>query len=1201
MMAMLGYHPPVPMEEDQEEEYEDAEEGGDGEEEGQGEDVGGGNANVGDFDEDGNGNDHDHDDELGDAAARLYDDRMRGVYDFKDDDDIYDYNPGKEHDEEDDLDDEDEDETFDPSTDLRRKGKGRVLSSSSRRGSQTRQKQPQQKQKQSSSSKIAKTAGGTADFDEYDELDQVNDALDERYGFRDGNEDDEEDEDDEEEEEGDEEEDAEGEAGVNVDKIPEDIERLLEEAVGSVSGTEISTATTKSRAQRLLLFDDDEGEDDELPDLADTDGFGFVEPGMPGWGGDEGYAVAGMGNKRAKKKKSKQKGQQKDHNRSPEVIALMGKANLAYANQDSAETFRLLHEVIRADFKAADAWRLLAVMHDENGDPKKALQANFVAAHLTPKDGALWIRLAGISMTLNNVADAIYCYSKAISADSTDVEAWFERSLIYSGLRFYQKAIDGFSTVLRYSPNNMKAVQELSRIYLLLKEIPKAISLYESALAADRTQRVLEEQERRAKGLDTNIKGKQPLMITSGGSTSSTTKPFDAMAMGVYEEEGDDEEDEEVIGIIGKDGSIRPAKEVSKGALNVGFEELYNLCELYGEVREFEKAAVAIQNVTLRLCGWSEEDIEGSFRDLRWELDEGVVGVMPVELRVRLGVCRLWVDDAESAKNHFEALFKYTVEDYPELYVEVASAYREKRMFALAVGIYEMLIKFEQTNIPSTWAGMADCFQQLGNFESAVELYLAAIDVETENTDWKLQLAEVYEALGEEEKAKNLLEEVNHISKTENEKAMLIQPRARRSRAVASITTSPAQQPRRRGKGGSRGRGKRGAGNEEDSERIGAMLVPGSEVSLRRRITEDKAIAIAEERLRIRENHELWERMKTLMDRLHEYVRRVDFLRTARQLIIRFQNHRLFYPYKTYVAPKRKPGTENEPNDEPDTFEGLTFDQWYEAFSTYALALTMDGKDEDAYSALKSAFDANVFYHNEKRKINIRLQMIASAICCGNFGRAVDHIRWLTAYRPHDNDMYRLYCAVLQGGSEAISAFASSISQKYFLRQVRALDKMAGKGGAGIGKSPVLLNMYGHILMCARSYTNALMIFAEAVKLSPDDPLINLSIGLGYLHWAMQRRTEKRHWRIAQAFTFLFRYSELRNNDQEACYNIARSFHQIGLKHIAVEYYQKVLDKKVEDPSMDLSREAAYNLSLIYVESGSMGLAQYTLRKYIVI
>lgn len=80
------------------------------------------------------------------------------------------------------------------------------------------------------------------------------------------------------------------------------------------------------------------------------------------------------------------------------------------------------------------------------------------------------------------------------------------------------------------------------------------------------------------------------------------------------------------------------------------------------------------------------------------------------------------------------------------------------------------------------------------------------------------------------------------------------------------------------------------------------------------------------------------------------------------------------------------------------------------------------------------------------------------------------------------------------------------------------------------------------------------------------DPLINLSLGIAFIHRAMNRQTDNRHLQIVQVggveahvavehltpfhsvkgFTFLFKYYDLKGGNEEACYNIARAFHQIG-------------------------------------------------------
>lgn len=110
---------------------------------------------------------------------------------------------------------------------------------------------------------------------------------------------------------------------------------------------------------------------------------------------------------------------------------------------------------------------------------------------------------------------------------------------------------------------------------------------------------------------------------------------------------------------------------------------------------------------------------------------------------------------------------------------------------------------------------------------------------------------------------------------------------------------------------------------------------------------------------------------------------------------------------------------------------------------------------------------------------------------------------------------------------------------------------------------------------------------------------------------------------------FVFEYVALTGHTQESEYNVARAFHLLGLTHLAVPHYEKVLcmppkskqavknerpvdsvykwplskeeEEELEeeaDDDSDLKREAAYNLHLIYITSGSMNLAQILLMKY---
>jgi general transcription factor 3C polypeptide 3 (transcription factor C subunit 4) len=118
--------------------------------------------------------------------------------------------------------------------------------------------------------------------------------------------------------------------------------------------------------------------------------------------------------------------------------------------------------------------------------------------------------------------------------------------------------------------------------------------------------------------------------------------------------------------------------------------------------------------------------------------------------------------------------------------------------------------------------------------------------------------------------------------------------------------------------------------------------------------------------------------------------------------------------------------------------------------------------------------------------------------------------------------------------------------------------------------NPHFLMLYGHIMACGKSYQSAigalkscpflladaweaeqviyLMIvyYLRVYDLYPNDPLVCLSLSLAYTHRAMQRQTDNRHYQLAQAIAFLDGYRKLTKNEQEAQYNIARVFHQLG-------------------------------------------------------
>ncbi|GAB0086446.1 general transcription factor 3C polypeptide 3 [Sergentomyia squamirostris] len=95
---------------------------------------------------------------------------------------------------------------------------------------------------------------------------------------------------------------------------------------------------------------------------------------------------------------------------------------------------------------------------------------------------------------------------------------------------------------------------------------------------------------------------------------------------------------------------------------------------------------------------------------------------------------------------------------------------------------------------------------------------------------------------------------------------------------------------------------------------------------------------------------------------------------------------------------------------------------------------------------------------------------------------------------------------------------------------------------------------------------------------------------------------------LKQGIAFLEEYMKTREVEasHEVWYNMGRYYQQLGMHHLSVEFYKKVLaysnafiEKYPE--IVDLKRVAAYNLHLIYKESKNYDMARYYLYNYIVV
>ncbi len=98
-----------------------------------------------------------------------------------------------------------------------------------------------------------------------------------------------------------------------------------------------------------------------------------------------------------------------------------------------------------------------------------------------------YIELAYKELCASNYTKAIEYYTKAISIDPNDAEAYINRGVAYTNLRKYEEAISDYTKAISIDPNDANAYCNRGNVFYLKgdcfnakKDWEKAIELYPS-------------------------------------------------------------------------------------------------------------------------------------------------------------------------------------------------------------------------------------------------------------------------------------------------------------------------------------------------------------------------------------------------------------------------------------------------------------------------------------------------------------------------------------------------------------------------------------------------------------------------------------------------------------------------------------------------------------------------------------------------
>lgn len=164
-------------------------------------------------------------------------------------------------------------------------------------------------------------------------------------------------------------------------------------------------------------------------------------------------------------------------------------ANEAFITGRYEDAKAIILEVIRINAETYEAWTILSAVFQELGRVNDAVMALMYASHLRPKDVASWIRCAQFAQMetgeqwRNYLPTANFCYSSALRADSKCVEARLGKAMIYLERNKPTGAISEYKNILKVRPYDLEIIRSLASVYIDQTEFQSAKDLYKGMFA----------------------------------------------------------------------------------------------------------------------------------------------------------------------------------------------------------------------------------------------------------------------------------------------------------------------------------------------------------------------------------------------------------------------------------------------------------------------------------------------------------------------------------------------------------------------------------------------------------------------------------------------------------------------------------------------------------------------------------------------
>ena len=972
----------------------------------------------------------------------------------------------------------------------------------------------------------------------------------------------------------------------------------------------------------------------------------------------------------------------------PEQRRVMGVANVLYGAGQFQEAAELLMGLVRAAPRVADPYHTLGLIQEELGAPRKALEFYMIAAHLTPRETALWKRLASMATAIGEDRKADYCLVKAARALPTDPDPLWQRAALCVRTGRHDDAADCLRRLVALCREHAARTAALVRATGPISDATGSISAATSApsASASASASVAATAEESSDLRDGERLGDAALKTarTGGGSGGSAEDDGPAAraararaqlarwravmkdavlllarelhgagnmreAIDVLEQYRDDEANSRVDDAIDDSTIVQHAQQQQQQQQqktlnddgNEGDEDdddddetdMLSERQLQRQQQQQQKqqeeavAAVATPEerqmahmvdrltvanmlVELRL---DVGDFEGALALIgatRRELPAGVA--LPLEFVVNTGICQTYLGALDDAQTAFNTLFEgHSVDECGDLYYSVAETYAAVGEFQHALSVFDMLALSQNPawDRPAIWLKRGHCFRSLGRFADAAACFHRVLDAVPTNLECVVALCEVYQTTGEKEKALGVLD------------AFLS--------AHASITASSSSD--------SAATGTAADGRLHAQELVKAQVAKANILYELERYADFLAIGI-----------DLWARAQHGQLVPEKPIRRrrprgsapakKDTSSSAaagataagatatNESVFDFERRPAkrrraagagaddgTEPITAVPPPPAAPGEQQEPvtldalgqpragtgtqgEEEGEEGEGaprlpvllplmqiIGESAFFEFVLRLGKALSLFERYGEGVEVLESALDCarmSTLAQTDRAVLLLKQLCVGLFFNMGQYQRAFDMLRPVCMHQPDSAALWTLYNRLLIRSGLCYE----SRPQKFLVRLL-----------ARHPRNFALTMLVAHHCLLSSNTGFAIAEYSRALAINPDDPMVNLCLGLALLFRATNRRIVDRHRMVLQAFAFLHKYARLRGvHTNEALYNLARAHQHLGINHIAEHLYTQLLARP--DPTFRM--EAAFNLAALYRSSGLDTMARYIIQTY---